>query len=91
FYFDEFFWTFGFDELNKVAKAMASHKHWRKTYLSTPSTVAHQAYGLWTGSSYNRRRKKADQVKIDVTYDALKDGMLGADRIWRHMLTLEDA
>ncbi len=91
FYFDEFFWTFGFDELNKVAKAMASHKHWRKTYLSTPSTVAHQAYGLWTGSSYNRRRKKADQVTIDVSYDALKAGALGDDRIWRHMLTLEDA
>ena len=91
FYFDEFFWTFGFEELNKVAKAMASHKHWRKTYLSTPSTVAHQAYPLWTGAAYNRRRKKADQVAIDVSYDALKGGQLGADRIWRHMLTLEDA
>lgn len=91
FYFDEFFWTFGFEELNKVAKAMASHKHWRKTYLSTPSTVAHQAYSLWTGAAYNRRRKKADQVAIDVSYDALKGGQLGADRIWRHMLTLEDA
>lgn len=91
FYFDEFFWTFGFDELNKVAKAMASHKHWRKTYLSTPSTIAHQAYGLWTGSSYNRRRKKDDKVTIDVSYAALKGGALGDDRIWRHMLTLEDA
>jgi len=91
FYFDEFFWTFGFDELNKVAKAMASHKHWRKTYLSTPSTVAHQAYSLWTGAAFNRRRKKVDQVAIDVSYDTLKSGHLGADRIWRHMLTLEDA
>ncbi|MGW8136833.1 terminase large subunit domain-containing protein [Sphingomonas zeae] len=91
FYFDEFFWTFGFEELNKVAKAMASHKHWRKTYLSTPSTVAHQAYSLWTGAAYNRRRKKADQVAIDVGYETLKAGHLGADRIWRHMLTLEDA
>ncbi len=91
FYFDEFFWTYGFEELNKVAKAMASHKHYRKTYLSTPSTVAHQAYPLWTGAAYNRRRKKADQVTIDTTYETLKAGALGADHIWRHMLTLEDA
>ena len=27
FYFDEFFWTFGFTELNKVASAMALHKN----------------------------------------------------------------
>ena len=91
FYFDEFFWVYGFEELDKVAKAMASHKHWRKTYLSTPSTVAHQAYSLWTGSRFNRRRKKDAQVAIDVSYDALKGGQLGADRIWRHMLTLEAA
>lgn len=91
FYFDEFFWTYGFDELNKVAKAMASHKFYRKTYLSTPSSVAHQAYALWTGKAFNRRRKKADQVEIDVRYETLKSGHLGADRIWRHMLTLEDA
>jgi uncharacterized protein YjcR len=91
FYFDEFFWTYGFEELNKVAKAMASHKHYRKTYLSTPSTVAHQAYPLWTGAAHNRRRKKADQVTIDTSYDTLKHGSLGADTIWRHMLTLEDA
>jgi len=91
FYFDEFFWTYGFEELNKVARAMASHAGYRKTYLSTPSSVAHQAYGLWTGSAFNRRRKKADQVTIDVTYETLKHGNLGDDRIWRHMLTLEDA
>lgn len=91
FYFDEFFWTFGFDELNKVAKAMASHKFYRKTYLSTPSSVAHQAYAMWTGAAYNRNRKKADRVEIDVSYEALKGGHVGADRIWRHMLTLEDA
>src|SRR5690606_38683292 len=36
FYFDEFFWVHGFDELNKVASGMALHKHWRKTYFSTP-------------------------------------------------------
>ena len=91
FYFDEFFWVHGFDELNKVASGMAMHKHWRKTYFSTPSTVAHQAYPYWTGAAYNRRRKKADRVEIDVSYAALAGGLLCADDVWRHIVTIEDA
>jgi len=42
-YFDEFFWTHNFAELNKVASGMAIQKKWRKTYFSTPSSVNHQA------------------------------------------------
>ncbi len=37
FYFDEFFWTFKFNELNKVASGMAMQKQYRRTYFSTPS------------------------------------------------------
>ncbi|WP_454261486.1 terminase large subunit domain-containing protein [Pseudoxanthomonas mexicana] len=56
FYFDEFFWTYGFDELNKVASGMAMHKQWRKTYFSTPSSMAHQAYSFWTGERRKPRQ-----------------------------------
>lgn len=91
FYFDEFFWTHGFEELNKVASGMAMHKKWRKTYFSTPSTIAHAAYPYWTGERRNRKRKKADQVEIDITHDALASGRLCEDKIWRHIVTIEDA
>jgi len=91
FYFDEFFWVHGFEELNKVASGMAMHKKWRKTYFSTPSTVAHAAYPYWTGERRNRRRKKADRAEIDVSHAALKDGAVGPDRIWRHIVNIEDA
>ncbi|RJF92972.1 terminase large subunit domain-containing protein [Sphingomonas cavernae] len=91
FYFDEFFWVHGFEVLNKVASGMATHKKWRKTYFSTPSTVAHQAYPYWTGSRKNKGRKKAEQIDIDVSHEALKHGMLCADRTWRHIVTVEDA
>lgn len=91
FYFDEFFWVYGFEELNKVASGMAMHKKWRKTYFSTPSTIAHPAYPYWTGERRNRRRKKAERIDIDVSHAALKDGVTGPDRIWRHMVTVEDA
>ncbi|GAA0672748.1 uncharacterized protein YjcR [Sphingomonas insulae] len=91
FYFDEFFWVHSFEELNKVASGMATHKKWRKTYFSTPSTIAHAAYPYWTGERRNRRRKKEDRVEIDVSHAALKDGSQGPDRIWRHIVNILDA
>nr|WP_245842584.1 terminase family protein [Sphingomonas laterariae] len=91
FYFDEFFWVHSFEELNKVASGMATHKKWRKTYFSTPSTVAHPAYPYWTGERRNRRRKKADRVEFDVSHAALAAGSVGPDRIWRHIVTIRDA
>ncbi|AXB75485.1 terminase large subunit domain-containing protein [Novosphingobium sp. P6W] len=92
FYFDEFFWVHSFEELNKVASGMATHKKWRKTYFSTPSTVAHPAYPYWTGERRNRRRKKEDRVEIDVSHAALgAKGGVGPDRIWRHIVNIEDA
>jgi len=92
FYFDEFFWVHSFEELNKVASGMATHKKWRKTYFSTPSTIAHPAYPYWTGERRNRRRKKEDRVSIDVSQAALsKAGSTGPDRIWRHIVNIRDA
>jgi len=91
FYFDEFFWTYGFEELNKVASAMAMHKRWRRTYFSTPSSVAHQAHPYWTGERRNRRVKKEDRVTIDVSHARLKAGVLCEDKIWRQIVTIEDA
>lgn len=91
FYFDEFFWVHGFEELNKVASGMATHKRWRKTYFSTPSTIAHAAYDYWTGERRNRRRKKEERVEIDTSHAALKAGRLCEDSVWRQIVTVEDA
>ena len=91
FYFDEFFWVHSFEELNKVASGMATHKKWRKTYFSTPSSVAHPAYPYWTGDRRNRRRKKSEQIKIDVSHAALALGSVGPDRIWRNIVNIRDA
>lgn len=91
FYFDEFFWTHNFQELNKVASGMALHKQWRKTYFSTPSSITHQAYPFWTGELFNKRRAKADQVNIDVSHRRLGSGFTGEDKIWRQIVTIMDA
>lgn len=91
FYFDEFFWVSGFRMLNKVAAAMATHKHWRKTYFSTPSAMSHEAYPFWNGTERNKGRAKADALHIDVTHDALHGGIRCADRKWRDIVNIEDA
>lgn len=91
FYFDEFFWTHKFEELNKVASGMALHKKWRKTYFSTPSSMAHEAYKWWTGERLNRGKPTAQHLKIDVSHNALAQGRLCEDRIWRQIVTIMDA
>lgn len=91
FYFDEFFWVYGFNELNKVASGMAMHKKWRKTYFSTPSSMAHEAYSFWTGTRFNRGRPKADHLNIDISHSALQRGRLCEDKMWRQIVTIKDA
>jgi len=88
---DECFWIYGFEELFKVASAMATQKQYTITLFSTPSTLAHEAYPMWCGDRYNRKRPKADRVQIDISHDALRDGQLGADGIWRQIVTIYDA
>jgi uncharacterized protein YjcR len=90
-YLDEVFWIPKFAELYKVASGMAMHKQWRKTYFSTPSSMAHEAYPLWSGAAFNKRRAKGDQKIIDVSHAALADGKLCNDKIWRQIVTILDA
>ncbi len=89
-YVDEYFWIPGFEELNKLASAMATHKNWRKTYFSTPSSKTHQAYPFWTGDSW--KRGKDSRANIDFpTFKEMQSGALCPDRQWRYIVTIEDA
>lgn len=91
FYFDEFFWTHRFEELNKVASGMAMHKQWRKTYFSTPSSIQHEAYALWSGARFNKRRPKNERISLDLTHERLAGGFTGEDRVWRNIVNILDA
>lgn len=91
FYFDEFFWTYKFKELNKVASGMAMQKRYRRTYFSTPSSMAHEAYTFWTGERFNKGKPAAQRIEIDVSHDALQMGRLCEDGIWRQIVTILDA
>lgn len=90
-YIDEVFWIPNYRRLNKVASGMAAHKKWRRTKFSTPSAISHEAYAEWSGELYNKKLKVDDRRDFDISHDALKDGWLGPDKVWRHMVTVEDA
>ncbi|KWI47873.1 terminase [Burkholderia pseudomultivorans] len=90
-YFDEYFWVPKFSVLNNVASGMATHKHLRLTYFSTPSTTNHEAYPFWTGKHINDGRAHDERVEIDVSHAALAKGHICADGYWRQIVTAEDA
>jgi hypothetical protein len=77
--------------LNKVASAMAMHKHWRKTYFSSPSSIQHQAYALWSGAHFNRGRARDQRVTFDLSHVRLAPGFTGEDKVWRNIVTILDA
>lgn len=90
-YVDECFWIPDFDKMWKVASGMAAHKKWRRTLFSTPSAISHQAHPMWSGEKYNQGLSAAKQAEFLITHKALANGLLGADKIWRHMVTVVDA
>ena len=87
FYFDEYFWTTDFERLNKVASGMAMHKKWRKTYFSTPSSIQHAAFDLWSAKKFCRKFN----TTLDITHGKLAGGFTGEDKVWRHIVNILDA
>lgn len=93
FYFDEFFWVHGFAQLRKVAAAMATHKIYKRTYFSTPSTKTHEAWAFWSGEDWNKGRPRGQQQSFNVTKRALctRDGAIMPDGSWQQIVTLDMA
>lgn len=90
-YMDEYFWIHKFREFRKLASGMAMHKKWRQTYISTPSSITHEAYTFWTGEHFNRGKSKENRIKIDTSHHALSAGRTCEDGQWRQVVTVEDA
>lgn len=91
-YIDEYFWIKNFEKLKKVASAIASHRHLRKTYFSTPSTKSHDGFHFWSGGQYNEVAEKRALPTLDLPKDThLRKGWLGPDKTYRKIITIKDA
>ncbi|UIA82128.1 terminase family protein [Erwinia tracheiphila] len=89
-YIDEIFWQRGFTELKKVAGAIATHTHLRRTYISTPSAKTHQAYPFWTGDEWRKGKKARENVEFPP-FDQMQHGVMCPDNHWRYITTVETA
>jgi phage FluMu gp28-like protein len=75
-YIDEACWIPRFEQLERVASGMATLKHFRKAYVSTPSTVAHPAWAIWKGQTGKDGQPKPDTIRRFRTtvHDAVAGG-----------------
>jgi phage terminase large subunit-like protein len=46
---------------------------------------------MWNGNDFNAKLAESKRIKFDITHKNLKGGCLGADKIWRQIVTIEDA
>ncbi|WP_315569333.1 terminase large subunit domain-containing protein, partial [Haemophilus parahaemolyticus] len=90
-YGDEFAWLRNFEEFYTVSSAMATHKNWRETYFSTPSSKFHEAYQFWSGDMWKGNDRKRQLVSFPTTEQLRNGGMICPDGAWRYVVTIEDA
>ncbi|MEB3457145.1 terminase ATPase subunit family protein [Pasteurella multocida] len=90
-YGDEYAWIRDFERFNTVSSAMATHKHWRETYFSTPSSKFHPSYAFWSGDMWKEGDPKRANV-VFPSFEELRDGgRVCPDGTWRYVITIEDA
>lgn len=90
-YGDEYAWLRDFEAFHTVTSAMATHKHWRETYFSTPSSKHHDAYRFWSGDLWRDGDPKRKDV-VFPSFDEMRDGgRVCPDGAWRYVVTIEDA
>lgn len=90
-YGDEYAWLRNFTEFYTVASAMATHKKWRETYFSTPSSTRHEAYKFWNGDTWRGEDSKRKNIAFPSFAEMRKGGRLCPDEQWRYVITIEDA
>lgn len=90
-YGDEFAWLRNFEEFYTVSSAMATHKKWRETYFSTPSSKFHGSYAFWSGDMWKGKDNRRKEVIFPSDKELRDGGRDCPDGAWRYVVTIEDA
>lgn len=90
-YGDEFAWVRDFEQFYTVASAMATHKKWRETYFSTPSSKFHSSYAFWSGELWKGADKKRQSILFPAAESLHGTGQICPDGAWRFIVDIEDA
>ena len=90
-YGDEYAWIRDFNRFHDVSSTMATHKKWRETYFSTPSSKFHPSYAFWSGDKWKEDNPKRKNI-VFPSFNELRDGgRVCPDGQWRYVITIEDA
>ncbi|MFC0973977.1 terminase large subunit domain-containing protein [Pasteurella multocida] len=90
-YGDEFAWLRNFKDFHTVSSAMATHKKWRETYFSTPSSKLHESYAFWSGDMWKGNDIKRRDVVFPSIDEMRNGGAVCPDGAWRYVITIHDA
>lgn len=89
-YGDEFAWVRDFTDFYTVASAMATHKKWRETYFSTPSSKFHSSFNFWNGDLWRGNDSKRKHIPFPAE-KSLHEGQICPDGAWRYIVDIHDA
>lgn len=89
-YGDEYAWIKDFDRFQMVSSAMATHKKWRETYFSTPSSKFHASFSFWSGDKWRSGDPKRQKVSFP-SFEEMKKGVDCPDGQWRFVITIDEA
>lgn len=90
-YGDEYAWLRNFEEFHTVSSAMATHKKWRETYFTTPSSKLHGSYKFWSGELWKEGAEERKDIIFPSFAAMRKEGCVCPDEQWRYVITIEDA
>lgn len=90
-YGDEYAWIRDFERFHTVSSAIATHKHWRETYFSTPSSKFHPSYAFWSGDMWKEGNAKRKNIVFPRFAELRDGGRECPDGAWRYVVTIEDA
>lgn len=88
-YIDEVFWMKRFNAVNAICNSITAQTRWRKTFSSSYSFDLHDACLIWRGQCFNDNR--TIKAEFDLSLDSLAKGIVGADGIWRNVVTVYQA
>jgi hypothetical protein len=89
--FQDFFWADNFSEALRWGKSLAKDVNNTLTcYSAINDDVRHDARPIWSGAVHNWKTIGAP-LDFDVPRHWLRQGYIGADGIWRQIVTIDDA
>lgn len=90
-YMDESGWIHKFTDIYETTSAVATTSDKRITVFSTPSTMQHGFYKIWSGQWWKGNNKDRQHIEFPKKDTLRKHPQVCPDKRWRYVVTIHDA